>query len=137
MVQRAASAVSGSARVLIVEDDGLIALALSSTVEGFGYRVAGVSATAMGAIAFSDTEAPDLILMDVNLKGDMSGIEAAKRIRRRHDVPIIFVTAYSSPEVIGQIRAIASAGVLSKPVLPNRLRAAMAEALLATEAHSA
>src|SRR3546814_2402584 len=90
----------GKPRLLGVEDDYLIALDLTETVRRFGYEVCGVAATGANAIAAARVQAPDLILMNVYLMGEMDGITAAERILATREVPIIFVkpSGYRSEE---------------------------------------
>lgn len=80
-------------RILVVEDEKIIQLDLRYQLEQLGYAVAGVAATGEEAIAKAAELEPDLVLMDVRLKGSMDGIEAAKRIRATRQVPVIYLTA--------------------------------------------
>lgn len=104
-------------RVLIVEDEALIAMNLESLIEDFGFEVCAVAAMGAEAVTFARALHPEVILMDVNLIGDMDGIEAARQIREAVDARIIFVTAYGSADVLARIHAAApDAPILSKPV---------------------
>lgn len=119
----------GKPRLLVVEDDYLIALDLTETVRRFGYEVCGVAATGANAIALAREQAPDLILMDVNLMGEMDGITAAERILATRAVPIIFVTAYGNREMVDRINRLHPADLLNKPVTPDHLRRSIERAL--------
>ena len=77
-------------RVFIVEDEVLVARDIKGRLEKLGYQVIGTAARGEDAVTRVLSERPDLILMDINLKGDMDGIEAADRIRAEADLPIIF-----------------------------------------------
>jgi CheY-like chemotaxis protein len=80
-------------RILVVEDEKIIQLDLRCQLEQLGYVVAGVASTGDEAIAKAAQLEPDLVLMDVRLKGAMDGIEAAKRIQAARQVPVIYLTA--------------------------------------------
>ena len=77
--------------VLIVEDEGLIALDLSQRLTALGYQISGISASGENAITRVADISPDIILMDIRLQGQMDGIEAVDRIRQTADIPVIYV----------------------------------------------
>jgi len=81
--------------ILIVEDESIIALELQARVKNFGYQVAGIADRGSTAINKFQQLKPDIILMDINIKGDMDGIETAEKIFKYQKVPIIFITAFS------------------------------------------
>ena len=100
-------------RILIVEDEPIIALDEAQMMRGLGYDVTGIAMTGEDAIQQAGRDRPDLILMDIKLAGDMDGREATKKIQELHQIPVIFVTAHISkkkskslktppPEGIGQ-----------------------------------
>jgi CheY-like chemotaxis protein len=103
-------------RVLVVEDEGLVALSLKVCLEGAGYAVGAVASSGEEAIALAKAGKPDLVIMDVSLKGCMDGIEAAGRIRELRDIPIIYLTAHSDSGTLDRIRATASADFIMKPI---------------------
>jgi CheY-like chemotaxis protein len=116
--------------VLIVEDEGLIALHLNELLEDAGYRVAGpVSSGAMALRELDTTPAPDLVLMDIGLAGSPDGIETARQIRGRSAIPIIFLTAYSSEKVLDRMREVRPEGYLTKPVREEDLIALVRQVL--------
>jgi len=80
-------------RILITEDEQIVAEDLKMTLETMGYTVVGIASSGERAIELADGEKPDLILMDIMLAGKMDGIAAAHTIRSRHDIPVIYVTA--------------------------------------------
>ena len=82
-------------RILVVEDEAIIIADLRSKVERLGYAVCGTAFSGEDAIRQADDTAPDVILMDVRLRGNMTGLEAASQIRKRRDIPVIYVTAYA------------------------------------------
>lgn len=115
------------AHILIVEDDRLVLAGLSAGLEERGY---GVSRTASGeeAIAAVDTARPDLVLMDICLPG-ISGIEAAQKITEELDVPIIFLSALDTEEVVRQAITLGTLSYLVKPITIKQLVPAVETAL--------
>jgi two-component system, response regulator PdtaR len=110
-------------RVLIVEDEALIALMLSDMIEGMGLKVCGMTDTASGAMALAEMHKPDLILMDVRLNGAEDGVSAALEIHEKYQTPVVFVTASREQETIDRIMSSHPAGLLIKPILPDQLKA--------------
>jgi CheY-like chemotaxis protein len=112
--------------ILVVEDEGLIALHLTELLENAGYQVIGpVSSGEKALSAARESPRPGLVLMDVRLAGQMDGIEAARLIREHFPVPIIFLTAYSSDRTIERIGDLEHEGYLTKPVVGEALLAAI------------
>src|SRR3954452_7016669 len=91
---------AGRPRILIVEDEILIAMDLQDRLENLGYEVPGRADTAEMALSLATTCAPDLILMDIRLRGGSDGIEAASAVREKLDIPVIFLTSHSDPETL-------------------------------------
>jgi PAS domain S-box-containing protein len=110
-------------RILIVEDQRLIAADLEATLRKLGYLVVGSVASGEEAVAKAAEIAPQLVLMDIRLKGKMSGIEAAQIIRDRHGVPVVFLTAYADEETILRAKTTTPFGYLVKPFNERELRA--------------
>ena len=108
--------------ILIVEDEGLIALHMTEVLEKAGYRV--IDPAYSGEMALRSLEMspePDLILMDIGLAGTLDGIETALQIRKRFSILLIFVTAYSSESMLERIREVAPDGVIVKPFLDEEM----------------
>jgi len=102
--------------ILVVEDDGLIALHLTETLEKAGYRVIGPVFSGEAVLQeFKKSPLPDLILMDVGLAGSLDGIETAVQIRKRFPVPIIFITAYSTERMLERMKDTCHNGIIQKP----------------------
>jgi CheY-like chemotaxis protein len=117
-------------RVLIVEDELLVAWHLESLVRDQRLDVCGLVPDGEGAIEQAGDLDVDLILMDVRLAGRMDGIEAARRIREQRKTPIIFITAHGDKATRSHIeRIIPGAPVLAKPISAERLREAVASVL--------
>ncbi|MBA3971704.1 MAG: response regulator [Bacteroidetes bacterium] len=102
-------------RILIVEDEIIIAMETKIGLIIAGYDVIGIVATASEAINTAEQEQPDLILMDIKLKGDITGLYAACQIRKKSNVPILFVTGTSDDRIINQIKALKYSIILMKP----------------------
>ena len=117
-------------RVLIVEDDAMIAWDMSLSLEAAGFEVCGIVSNGAAALERADDFGADVVLMDVNLKEGMDGIETARALRRRQvETPIIFVTGFGDPETSARIRSVNPNGYLLKPVMPEELEAAVVRAL--------
>lgn len=114
-------------RVLIVEDELLVAWHLESLVRDQNLEVCGLVPDGEGAIEQAIDLDAGLVLMDVRLAGRMDGIEAARRIRDQRDIPIIFITAHGDSATRAHIeRVLPGAPVLTKPITAERLRGALA-----------
>jgi two-component system, response regulator PdtaR len=113
------------ARILVVEDDVNVATVLEARLQSFGYTVCGIAHTGPKAIEYSELRAPDLVLMDILLEGDMNGVEAAERIRVKSDVPIIFVTCLNDPSVLDRAIQTSPSGYLVKPYDNTELRSCL------------
>jgi DNA-binding response OmpR family regulator len=119
---------ASSLDVFIVEDDQLLASALSVQVEMLGYRVIGLADTAADAVAGVTARKPDIVIMDVNLGSGGSGLEAAESIRRRHGLPIIFYTAYNDDAFRDRVATLENVQILQKPVSEDSLEAGLSAA---------
>jgi DNA-binding NarL/FixJ family response regulator len=118
-----------TARILIVEDEHLIALGLSRRVIALGYTVVGLAASGEEAIAQAAGLQPDVVLMDIGLRGVMDGIEAARHIRARAPIPVIYVSASTDAPTVARAWQTAPAGYLVKPVPDHELHAILVRAL--------
>ena len=103
-------------RILIVEDEAIIAMGLQMELEEAGYQVCQSVATGEEAIACVAQDPPDLVLMDNRLAGKMNGIEAARALLAVHPLPIIFMTGYAVHEIIERLQELKPLGILTKPV---------------------
>lgn len=109
--------------ILLVEDESLVALALSRKLLALGHRVCGMAATGEKAVALAQATSPGLILMDIRLAGKMDGIEAVRNIRCFSKVPVIFMTGYSEKAIEEAALALQPAVFLTKPLEFNGLEA--------------
>ncbi len=115
--------------ILIVEDEVIVARDIKMSVEALGYTVAGLAHTGADAVEMAIGAEPDLVLMDIMLKGDMDGTAAAELIRERMDVPIVFLTAYSDEETLGRAKLSGPLGYILKPFEERELRVTIEIAL--------
>ncbi|MBI5589338.1 MAG: PAS domain S-box protein [Deltaproteobacteria bacterium] len=115
--------------ILIVEDDGILAVHLRNMLSGLGYGVPEPVATGEAAIAAVAAKRPDLVLMDIQLAGMMDGIAAASGIRSTTDVPIVFLTGYSQDPLLQRAKTTVPYGYLLKPVSQRELAATIETAL--------
>ncbi|MBL8399059.1 MAG: response regulator [Candidatus Accumulibacter sp.] len=91
-------------RILIVEDEAIIAMDLSQRLEVFGYDVTGIAASGDQALRLCYDTRPDLVMMDIVIRGDKDGIETAALIRGRYDIPVVYLTAYSDLATLQRAR---------------------------------
>ena len=112
-----------TATILLVEDDGILAAHLEDVLTEFGYRVLTPVATGEEAIFTLQYHQADLVLMDIELAGEMNGIETALIIKHSSDIPIIFLTSYSQDPLLEQAKAVSPYGYLIKPVPERELAA--------------
>lgn len=102
--------------VLIVEDEGIIAADIQDSLQRLGYQVIGTAASSEEALQKVAEQRPDVVLMDIQLKGDLDGIDTAALLRQRFDVPAIFVTAYVDDELLERAKATEPYGYIVKPI---------------------
>ena len=107
--------------ILIVEDEMIIAMEIRATLKKLGYNIVGSVINGYDAIQTAGDKRPDLILMDVRLKGDMDGIEAARKIMQLYDIPIIFLTGNSDRTTVERAVELKPAGFLIKPFKEREL----------------
>jgi diguanylate cyclase (GGDEF)-like protein/PAS domain S-box-containing protein len=129
MQQQVADARSVSPSVLVVEDESVVAMDLDGQLHDMGYRVCGCVDNARDAIARARSDRPDLILMDIVLKGDMDGIAAASVIGKELRIPVLFLTAYSDDQTVERAANAWPYGYLTKPFQNRELRAGIEVAL--------
>ena len=111
-----------AARILIVEDERLIAVDLQRRLTRLGYAVVALAASGMEAVQKVLTLHPDVVLMDIRLQGDMDGVEAAQQIHASTAIPVVFMTAYVDEDTQQRIRATSPWGCLYKPFAPNQVQ---------------
>ncbi len=105
-----------SPRIFIVEDDALVVSHLQQILEEYNYQVAGMAASGQDAIKMVDRSNPDLILMDIRIRGPLNGLETAKKISQKHKIPIIFLTAHANQDYLKQAQVETAFSYLLKPI---------------------
>lgn len=115
--------------ILVVEDENVVALDIQRDLISFGYTVPATAASGQEAIEKAAALRPDLVLMDIRLRGAIDGIEAAEEIRTRFDIPAIYLTAYADPATLSRARLTGALGYLIKPFGERELHAAVEVAL--------
>lgn len=108
-------------RVLIVEDESIVALELKMSLRRLGHDVVAVAGNAADAIYLAGVHRPDVILMDIRLKGKIDGIDAAATIRMQWDVPLIFVTGQADEATMQRAQKVGPAAYLNKPIAASDL----------------
>lgn len=116
-------------KIMIVEDEAIVALQIKDDLEVMGYTVAGIYASGEEALSAIALAAPELILLDIRLQGAMDGIETAACIARNFDIPVIFLTAHSEEAIVERATATRPYGYLLKPVNSQELQIAIQVAL--------
>jgi len=116
-------------RVLIVEDEFFVAMDAEDSLTDAGFQVIGIAATADAAVALAESQAPDIVLMDIRLVGARDGIEAAAEIRDRFGIPSVFATAQSDPVTRRRAEAVGPLGWLAKPYTRREVSEALRGAL--------
>jgi CheY-like chemotaxis protein len=120
---------AASPSILVVDDEFIIANSLSLQVEEMGYAVCGVAATAREAVDLAQTHRPDIVLMDVRLKGEEDGVDAALAIHATTGSKVIFITGSREPATMARIELDHATAVLFKPIYGQQLRIAVDAAL--------
>ena len=116
-------------QIMIVEDEVLIAAELEQQLLSFGYRVPALVTSGERALEKLATIRPDLILMDIKLKGELDGIETAARILASHRIPVVFLTAFADESLLEKAKLSQPFGYLIKPVESRELHSTIAMAL--------
>ncbi|MCK5036459.1 MAG: response regulator [Candidatus Sabulitectum sp.] len=118
-----------SAKIVIVEDEVLVALDLQNNLQQLGYHIASIFPDGQLALDYLEEETVDLVLMDIYLMGDLDGIDTAEKIKKRFNIPVIFLTAFADSEVIHRARKVGAYGYLLKPFRIRELEAMLEVAL--------
>jgi PAS domain S-box-containing protein len=101
--------------ILVVEDEGLVAKDIQLSLEDMGYNVVNTVSTGEEAIELIEMSNPDLVILDIVLKGEMNGIDTAKEILKKYDVPLIYLTAYGDRDTVKMARETKPLGYIVKP----------------------
>jgi len=104
-----------TAKILIVEDERIVALDISATLRTLGYAIAGIAVSGDEALSIVEKEKPDLILMDIRIKGETDGIQTAEIILNNNNIPIIYLTAYADEDTLSRAKITEPYGYIIKP----------------------
>ena len=115
--------------ILIVEDEQIVATELREMLTSLGYRIVATASTGSEALARTEETQPDLILMDIRIKGEMDGIETAGKITDRWDIPIIYLTAHADRETLRRAKLTGPMGYVLKPFSERELQIAIEMAI--------
>lgn len=116
-------------RILVVEDEALVAMATSQLLEDAGYEVVGMAADSRQAMRLADEERPDLVLMDIRLRGGDDGVDTAAQIRQRYGLRILYVSAHGDSATLARAAKTDPAGFVGKPHTTDELLNAVGRAL--------
>jgi PAS domain S-box-containing protein len=117
------------AKVLVVEDEAIVALDLQQQLGDLGYHVVGLAASVCEAIAIASAHPIDVVLMDIRLKGQRDGIEGARELSTRWRLPVVFLTSHSDERNVARAAEVGAYGYLTKPFQLKEVRAAIEVAL--------
>jgi CheY-like chemotaxis protein len=121
---------NGKAKILVVEDENIVAMDIQKTLLDAGYEITSIISSGEEAIVNVRENKPDLILMDIILKGKMTGIDASRIISQYFDIPIIYLTALTNDDELLQTKSRESYGFLFKPFSANELKIAIEMAFI-------
>jgi two-component system, response regulator PdtaR len=116
-------------KIMLVEDEVIVAADVRHRLEGMGYQVTGIVDKGEDAIEKAGETRPNLVLMDIVLKGEMDGIEAAQKIRELYDIPIIYLTAYSDEKTLERAKITEPFGYVLKPFEDREIQSAIEMAI--------
>ena len=114
-----------SRRIMIVEDERIVAMDISSMLRRLGHEICAVACSGEEALRLVPEASPEVILMDIMLEGPMDGVEAARRIRRDYGIPVIYATAYTDEHTRLRAKETNPGGFLAKPVNSRSLEEAI------------
>ena len=116
-------------RILVVEDEHIVAMGIKKMLKSLGYQVTGIASTGEDAISKAESTFPDLVLMDIMLKGNIDGIEAAREIITRFGLPVVYLSAYSDSQILERAKQTGPFGYIIKPFEEKDLHSSIEVAL--------
>lgn len=123
-------------KILIVEDEAVVSLDINRRLEKMGYEVIGRVASGEEAIELAEKNPPDLVLMDINLQGDIDGIDTATQLYKSYNIPVIYLTAYAGESTLERAKESKPYGYILKPFKERELHAAIEIAISRHETES-
>jgi len=118
-----------ASKILIVEDEAVVSLDITRRLEKMGYDIIGRIASGEEALELIQQDRPDLVLMDINLQGDIDGIETANQLYQTYNIPVIYLTAYAGESTLERAKESKPYGYILKPFKERELRATIEVAL--------
>ena len=119
----------GKTQIMIVEDESIVAKDIEMSLNKLGYSVCSLASSGEEAIRKAGEDRPDLVLMDIVLQGEMSGVEAAGQIRLQFDIPVIYLTAYADEKTLNLAKITEPFGYMLKPFEEKKTHTAIEMAL--------
>jgi two-component system, NtrC family, response regulator AtoC len=116
-------------KIMIVEDERITAADLQDTIAQLGYTVTATVSTGADAVREAGRNPPDLVVMDISIGGDVDGVEAAKRLRRQFDIPVVYLTAHADPDTLSRAMGAEPLGYILKPFQERGLHAVIETAV--------
>ncbi|HRE11540.1 MAG TPA: response regulator [Ignavibacteria bacterium] len=116
-------------KIAVVEDEGIVAMDISKCLTSLGYEVVFVSDSGEKVIELMKESTPDLILMDVELKGQLNGLDTARIIKEKYDVRVVFLTAFEDETTLNRIGELSPDGYLVKPFEDEQLEGTLKRVL--------
>lgn len=116
-------------KIIIVEDEAIIAAEIEMTLESLGYKIVGKSKNGDKALDLFSSKEPDLVLLDITIKGTLNGIDLAKIIREKYEFPFLFLTSHADTHTLNEVKQTLPYGYIVKPFSENDLRTAVELAL--------
>src|SRR5687767_2122833 len=110
---------------MVVEDEPLMAEDLADALSKMGYEVSAVVSSALQCIASAEQRRPDLVLMDINLGGELDGIDAAQMLRDRFAIPVVFLSGFADERTVSRAKLAGAMGYLLKPFRWSELKSAV------------
>ena len=116
---------NGACKMVVAEDEHIIANDIARSLTAFGYQVSGLADSGPEALRLVEQTCPDLVLMDIRLRGSMDGIAAAAEVRRRWQIPVVFLTSFADVETITRAKTAGPYGYVMKPFRATELNATL------------
>ena len=120
------------ANIMVVEDEGVVSIDIRNMLKKAGYSIAAVAFQGDEAVEKAELSAPDIVLMDIGLKGEIDGIEAAKKIRDRFQIPVVFLTGFADKVTMTKAQEVNPSGFIIKPINEEELKKTLEDILKKT-----
>jgi CheY-like chemotaxis protein len=115
--------------IMVVEDEGVVSIDIQNMLRNAGYEIAAVAFRGEDAVKKAAESNPDLVLMDIGLKGELDGIEAARKIRDNLQIPVVFLTGFADEATMARAQEVNPSGFIIKPISEEELKNTLDEIL--------